>query len=395
MSEQVTGRPQPSGLVLPGAPEPEPPREPMPRWIPRAILLFFVYAVGTYAVFWLAGRLRTLLVLLLVSLFVAFAIEPAVNFLARRGWKRGVATGVVFVVLVIAIAVALTAIGSLVIGQVGDLAEALPGYSQQGIDFINDRFGTRLDPDTLSNQLANNPTVRNFASGLATTALGLSTTLLGLLFQTFTIGLFVFYLAADGPRLRRAVCSLLPPARQRDVLRAWDLAIDKTGGYVASRGVMAVISAIAHGILFFAIGVPYPVALALWVGAVSQFVPTVGTYLAAALPVLVAVLNDPVDALWVIGFVIVYQQLENLLISPRITAHTMAIHPAVAFGSVIAGAAVLGGVGALLALPATASLQAFASTYMRRYEVVEMAQEDATSDEKRRTPPPAEEIPKP
>src|SRR4051812_2001946 len=255
VSEQVPGRPQPTGIVLPGEPEPEPPRAPMPSWVPRALLLFFVYAVGTYVVLWLAGRLRTLLVLVLVSLFVAFAIEPAVNFLARRGWKRGLATGVVFVILVIAICVALVAIGSLVVGQVGALAEALPGYSQQAIDFVNHRLGTRLDPDKLSSQLANNPTVRNFASGLATTALGLSTTLLGLLFQTFTIGLFVFYLTADGPRLRRALCSLLPPARQRDVLRAWDLAIDKTGGYVASRGVMAVISAIAHGILFVILGV--------------------------------------------------------------------------------------------------------------------------------------------
>jgi predicted PurR-regulated permease PerM len=363
----------------------------MPSWAPKAIALFFAYGAATWVIFWLAGRLRTLLVLLLVSLFIAFAIEPAVNFLARRGWRRGVATAVVFLVLVVIVAIALVAIGSLVVSQVGALADALPGYTEQTIGFVNRRFGTHLASTDLADQLRSNPTVRNFASGLATTALGLSTTVLGVLFQGFAVGLFVFYLAADGPRLRRAVCSLLPPRRQRDVLRAWDLAVDKTGGYVASRGVMAALSALAHGILFVIIGVPYPLALALWVGMVSQFVPTVGTYLAAALPVLVALLNDPIDALWVIGFVIVYQQLENLLISPRITAQTMAIHPAVAFGSVIAGAAVLGGVGALLALPATASLQAFASNYMRRYEVVDSekpAAEKPTAEAKRRTPPP-------
>jgi predicted PurR-regulated permease PerM len=97
------------------------------------------------------------------------------------------------------------------------------------------------------------------------------------------------------------------------------------------------------------IGVPYPLALAAWVGLVSQFVPTVGTYLAGALPVLIALFHDPVDALWVLAFILVYQQFENIVLSPRVTARTMSLHPAVAFGAVIAGGAVLGPIGALLA----------------------------------------------
>jgi predicted PurR-regulated permease PerM len=97
------------------------------------------------------------------------------------------------------------------------------------------------------------------------------------------------------------------------------------------------------------IGVPYPLALAAWVGLVSQFVPTVGTYLAGALPVLIALFHDPVDALWVLAFILVYQQFENIVLSPRVTARTMSLHPAVAFGAVIAGGAALGPIGALLA----------------------------------------------
>jgi predicted PurR-regulated permease PerM len=75
----------------------------------------------------------------------------------------------------------------------------------------------------------------------------------------------------------------------------------------------------------------------------------------------------------VVAFIAAYQQVENYLLAPRITARTMSLHPAVAFGSVIAGAALLGGVGALLALPVSATLQAFGSTYIRRHEVVEEA----------------------
>jgi predicted PurR-regulated permease PerM len=118
------------------------------------------------------------------------------------------------------------------------------------------------------------------------------------------------------------------------------------------------------------IGVPYPLALGLWVGLVSQFVPTVGTYLAGALPVLIALLNQPVDAVWVLLYVVAYQQFENIVLSPRITARTMALHPAVAFGAVIAGGAIMGPIGSLLALPAAASIQALVSTYLHRYEVI-------------------------
>jgi len=107
------------------------------------------------------------------------------------------------------------------------------------------------------------------------------------------------------------------------------------------------------------------------VGTASQFIPTVGTYIAGALPLLVAVTSQPLDALWVAMFILVYQQFENYVLQPRITARTMQLHPAVAFGSVIAGAALLGAVGAVVALPFAASLQAFVGTYIRRYEVDE------------------------
>jgi len=190
-------------------------------------------------------------------------------------------------------------------------------------------------------------------------------------FQAFTVALFTFYLVADGPRLRRTICSLLRPERQREVLRAWELAIDKTGGYIYSRSLLAGLSALATWIALSIIGVPYALALALWVGIISQFVPVVGTYIAGALPVVIAGLNEPVDIIWTLAFIIVYQQIENYLLAPRITAHTMELHPAVAFGTVIAGAALIGPVGAVLALPAAAVGQAFVSTYIQRHDVVE------------------------
>lgn len=327
-------------------------------------------AAGLYVGFWLAVRLRSLLVMLLISLFLAFALEPAANVLARRGWRRGLATATVFVVLVVGVVLFVVALGSLLVSQVGDLVDAIPGYAQQVADFLNRQLGAEVSGDDLADKLKGNQGVQDFVSGLAAGAVGLSTTLVGLILQGFTIGLFTFYLVADGPRLRRTVCSVLPPGRQQVALRVWDLAIESTGGYVYSRALLAACSAAATTVFLALVGVPYPLALGLWVGLVSQFVPTVGTYLAGALPVLIALFHDPVDAVWVLAFIVVYQQFENMVLSPRITSRTMALHPAVAFGAVIAGGAIMGPIGALLALPAAASVQALVSTYLNRYEVV-------------------------
>ena len=258
--------------------------------------------------------------------------------------------------------------------QVSNLADAVPGYVEETIALVNRTFDANLSSDTLVAQLssAESP-VRRFATGLAGSALGIGVQLLTLLFQLLTVALFTFYFAADGPRFRRAVLSVLAPRRQREVLRAWDVAVEQTGGYVYSRALLAAASATATWAFLWLIGVPNPLALAIWVGLVSQFVPTVGAYLAGALPALVALLSSPLDAVWVVAFIAGYQQVENYLLAPRITARTMSLHPAVAFGSVIAGAALLGGVGALLALPVSATLQAFGATYIRRHEVVEEA----------------------
>jgi predicted PurR-regulated permease PerM len=357
-------------LAAPEAPDPGA----MPRWLPRAIGLCLLSVAGLFVVWWLLRRLRTLLILLLVALFLAIAIEPAVNTLARRGWRRGAATAVVFLLLLLATAVFVVAMGSLVVDQVSNLTEAVPGYVEETVALVNRAFDTDLSSDTLVAQLSSGDSpLRRFATGLAGSALGIGVQLVTLLFQLLTVALFTFYFAADGPRFRRTVCSLLPPKRQREVLRAWDVAVEQTGGYVFSRALLATVAAATTWVFLSLIGVPNPLALAIWVGLVSQFVPTVGAYLAGALPALVALLSDPLDAVWVVAFIAAYQQVENYLLAPRITARTMSLHPAVAFGSVIAGAALLGGVGALLALPVSATLQAFGATYIRRHEVVEEA----------------------
>ncbi len=342
----------------------------MPPWLPRAFLLAAATVTGLLAAFWVLERLRSLLTILLVSVFLAFAIEPAVNSLARRGMRRGPATGLVFLGLMVLVVAFFWTLGALLVEQVTTLVQHAPVYADRGVDWINHTFHKDLSSTDIQKYATDwSSTLEGYLTGLAGNVWGIGTAALGAIFQGLGILLFTYYFAADGPRIRTTVCSLLPPRRQRHVLRAWDIAVDKTGGYIYSRGLLALASTLAHYVMLRLLDVPSAFALALWVGVVSQFIPTVGTYLAGALPVIVGLVHGPSTALWILGFIVLYQQFENYVLQPRITASTLDMHPAVAFGAVLAGAALLGATGALLAIPVTATVQAFFGAYIRRYDV--------------------------
>jgi predicted PurR-regulated permease PerM len=343
----------------------------MPRWLPRAMVL----ALGLVAVFqlssWAFHELTGLLLNVLIAFFLALAIDPAVSRMAALGMRRGFATFLVFLALTIATAGFVTLLGSMLAGQIIKMIEGFPEYLDSVINWVNTTFHTELRRVDVQEELLHSDWLRRYAQNSAAGVLDVSAQVLGGLFQMLTITLFSFYFAADGPRLRRTICSVLPPARQAEVLRAWEIAVDKTRGYLYSRGLMALISGIAHYVLLQALEVPYALVLGVWVGLVSQFIPTIGTYLAGALPMLIAFTVDPWYALWVLVFVVIYQQFENYMLQPKLTAKTVDTHPAVALGSVVAGTALLGAVGALIAIPAVATLQAFLGAYVKRYAVTD------------------------
>ncbi|MGW6601724.1 AI-2E family transporter [Streptomyces sp. NPDC055036] len=343
----------------------------MPRWLPRAMVLALALIACFQLGSWAFHQLIGLLINMLIAFFLALAVEPAVSRMADRGMRRGLATFLVFFVVMIVCVGFMVMLGSMLASQIIEMVESFPQYLDSVINWINDTFHTELSRVAVQDSLLHSDWLQRYVQNSATGVLDISTTVLGGLFRLLTIFLFSFYFAADGPRLRRALCSVLPPARQAEVLRAWEIAVVKTGGYLYSRGLMALISGAAHYVLLEILGVPYAPALAIWVGLVSQFIPTIGTYLAGALPMLIAFTVDPWYAVWVLGFVVIYQQFENYMLQPKLTAKTVDIHPAVAFGSVIAGTALLGAVGALIAIPAVATLQAFLGAYVKRYDVMD------------------------
>jgi predicted PurR-regulated permease PerM len=359
----------------------------MPRWVIPSVAVFWggFLLAGITRHLW--GRIDGLVMLLVISLFLALAIEPGVNRLARRGWRRGRATAAILFGVLLVAGVFVGAIGTLVGTQIADLLQNSERYITDTVDAINDTFGTELDPQEVIDEF-NDPDgpVQEFIDSQQDKVVSLSLAALGWLLQALSVMLFTYYLVADGPRLRRIICSRLRPDHQVRVLSTWELAVNKTGGYLYSRALLALVSAVFHWVVFQAAGIQAPIPLALWVGLVSQFLPVVGTYIAGLLPVVLTFLDSPVKAAVVLGFIIVYQQLENYFFAPRITARTMELHPAVAFGAALGGFELLGAAGAVLALPAAAMLQAIVGDWGRRHPVVEndLTKINAPAERKRR-----------
>ncbi|MCA1735421.1 MAG: AI-2E family transporter [Actinobacteria bacterium] len=274
-----------------------PNRKRPPDWLARAVWIVVGVLLLAVVALWITYQIRTLLYFVFLALFLAVALEPAVQALVKRNWRRRVAAAVVFV-----------AVGN---------------------------------------------------------------TVFGLIFQLATVTLFGYYLLAEGPTWRRLLLSTLSAKRQERALSTWDTAVEKTGQYVYSRALLAIVCALFTWGALAIIGVPSPLPLAVWMGVISQFIPVIGTYLGLVLPAIAGLAVSPIKGLWVVMALIGYQQLENYLIAPRITSKTMSIHPAISIGAVIAGASLLGGVGAILALPLTAIIQALISSAVNRHDVIE------------------------
>ena len=342
-------------------------------WLPRLSIGILVIMVVGFGVRWIFTSTSGFLLTIVMSFFVAFALLPAVQYLTHRGWRRGAAAGVVMLAAGAIAAIFVLAIVNVLIGQFTNFAEALPGIVDTVTIWVDDTVGIQLNVEELGLEVSD---VASYVAGLGTGLVGVVTgvtgSILGMVFQALTVGLFVFYILADWPRLRATILGWLPAEQQAMADTVFSITIDKVGGWVYSRGALAAISALFHFVVFLLIGLPYPFALALWVGVISQFIPTIGTYIAGAVPVFIGLVSgDPIDALFVLIAVLIYQQFENYLISPKITANTMDLHPAVAFGAAIIGASLLGGLGALLALPVAAALTALAEIYGTHHQLVE------------------------
>ena len=307
---------------------------------------------------------------LLMAWFASLAMEPAVKRMSKK-MKRGAATAIVMLSVLIGLVLFSIAFGQLFVDQVAQLIQGLPKIVDAIIAWVNQRTGSNYSVQTILTELNIQPTqVASYAATVVGGVLGALGSVVGGFFSIFTFGLFTFYFSADGPRFRLFVASLFPQKLQQTTVDVWDVTAAKTGGYVGARLILALINGGSSAIVFAIIGMPSWLALGIWTGVVAQFVPTIGTYISIILPVIVGLLSGhPWIGVAALVWALIYQQVENLTIEPKISARAVDVHPAFAFAAVMVGTALFGVAGALLAIPVGAMIISLADMRNTRYEL--------------------------
>jgi predicted PurR-regulated permease PerM len=366
-------------MTQPRRPAPVEPAHGQAQWISitpasakRTTIMVLAFFILLSVGLWAFQALGTFLFILLLAWLFSIAMEPPVLWMVRRGMRRGMATGIVLILGLLIVAGITALFGGVFVSQVSELSQSLPETYTSVVNWVNATFHTSFDLNNIASSIQVTPDrisqwIGQYGGGL----LGVFGSVFAFIFDTLTILVFAYYFSADSPRLRQTIGSWLPPAYQRYFVTVWEISVEKTGGYVVSKVALAALSAFFHAVFFAIIGVPYWLPLGVLAGIVGQFIPTIGTYIGVALPALFTLVSDkPINALWIAVFATVYQQLENYVFTPRISRRTMDVHPAVALGSVIAGAALFGPVGALIGIPLAAAALAIIDTFTHRHELL-------------------------
>ncbi|MDQ2796765.1 MAG: AI-2E family transporter [Actinomycetota bacterium] len=343
-----------------------------PSSIRRSGVIVLLLVVALFIGMWAFTALSSFLFILLLAWLVSIGMEPLVLFMTNRGMKRGLATGLTMLALLLVFAAMAEVFGAVFYAQVSQLGQSLPTTVSSALNWVNSTFHTTLDVSSIQSALQLTPEkIGQLLSSYGGGLLGVFGSIGVLIFDGLTILVFAYYFSADSPRLRQTIGSWLPQRYQRVFVTVWQISVEKTGGYVVSKLVLAGLSAVFHIAFFWLINVPFWLPLGLLAGILSQFIPTIGTYIGVALPALFALVSSqPLNVLWIAVFATIYQQIENYIFTPRVSRRTMNVHPAIALGSVIGGAALFGPIGALIGIPIAAVALSILDTFRERHELL-------------------------
>jgi predicted PurR-regulated permease PerM len=306
-------------------------------------------------IIWIA---REVLTWILIAVFFALALNPAVDWFQRHGIKRrGLATAVTFLLVLGAIA----ALGALfiptLVDEVNGFVDALPGY-------VNDVTHRRGRLGFLESKYHVTERVRTaIQNGDASSVLGYTGTALAVtkgiitaIVATVTITFMTFFMLLEGPGWMERFFTLLPE-HSRDRWRGIGRQIYRTvGGYVTGNLLISVIAGVTSTIVLLALGVPYAVALGLLV-AILDLVPLAGATIAAIIVCTVGFIHSVPAGIVLLIFFILYQQLENHVLQPFVYSRTVQLSPLVILIAVLIGAQLAGVLGALAAIPIAGTLQ--------------------------------------
>lgn len=364
-------------MAEPANPPPE--QSPIPDWLIPAVTKATWRILGILAVvalaFWAVQQAGDLVIVAIAAVFLALAILPAVDGIVRRWhWSRGLATITVILAVVFSIGALIGFLIPAMVDVASKLNTALPTWLQdiENLGIVK-RLGITI-PDLSS---ADTTLLTNIENWLTrdggTHVLGLAGSSLGLLAKIFLTLVFTIMIASGEPAIIRAILRTLSPKNQLRFYDAWQTAVTQTGGYFYSRLLLMGFTSTATFVVMVILGMPleFAIPLAVFGAFFVEFIPLVGGYIGIAIPVFfMAVETGLLRAAILLAWAVIYQQIHDYILSPRISAKTMSLNAGVALGSALFGGAVAGPLGALFAMPAAGVVTAFLRKYLPAREIV-------------------------
>lgn len=312
-----------------------------------ALGVFVAYLLGQAVV-----QSRSVIVLVLVSMFLAVGLNPVVEAMTRRGLRRGVAVLVVFVVVIGAFVGLAFAVVPPAVDEGNLFVKNLPQYLE---DLKSNGTIARLNHDYgVIDKLSAEASKANVGGQVAGGVLGVGKVVLSTVFSALTVLVMTLYFLSALPSIKHQAYQLVPASRRERVQKLGDEILVRIGGYVGGAATIAFIAALSSYVFLRIIDLQLALALALFVG-LTDLVPLVGATIGAAVVSVLGFLDSPSKGIACIVFYVVYQQVENYLIYPRVMKRQVEVPAALTVVAVLFGGALLGVVGALLAIPSAAA----------------------------------------
>jgi predicted PurR-regulated permease PerM len=340
------------------------PYAPVTYWMRVAAGVIVVIAIALLLIV-----LRHVLVLVIASLVLALGLQPAVEWLTRHRVRRGAAVAIIFVVGILVVGSFLAIVIPIVARQLTELLHAAPDYLARA----QERSSLLGKLDRQFNLVGK---LRTAGRELPTYALAFARGFASFLFQLVTVVILTAYFATGLPRMRHSVARLLRREHREELEVILEGSTARIGGYVTGNVVVSLIAGACTFVALLMIGVPYALALAVWV-ALTDLIPTVGALLGASVACVVAAFAGTPQLVVAIAFFVAYQQVENYFIAPRVMKRTIDIPPAAVIVAVLVGGTLAGFFGALLALPIAATIQVVAHELYVKDRIEEVRAVDA------------------
>lgn len=327
--------------------------------------------IGTVAALFLLGILQGILLLIVASFVLAIGFQPAIFWFERRGMRRGLGLALVLMGFMVVVGGLLALALPLIVSQTGEMIEQLPVLIErlQERDGLLAGIAGLVDVDRMTTEATADPATAFEAMG----------SVAGFAFNFLTVLVVTPYFAMSMPGIKRWLVRLIRPQHREYFLGVLGESTDLMANFIVGNLIVSVVAGVVTWVGLTLIGVPYALALAAWV-AITDLIPVLGALLGAAGIAAVAFVEAPGTLVWAMLLLLVYQQVENFLIAPRVMNRAVDLSPATVIIALMVGGSLAGLIGALLALPLAALIKIMVEDYIVQDRMDRVRAEVANGD---------------